>query len=999
MNNPLSEVNSVIFPLDYSFQFPEKNFTTRLQYIPEKQDLLLPKTSILEPEEDPTLLLTSKSQQFVEPTEIESQSIPKINKNSNIADKSSDKEIKDVLTGNVQNSSQRLARSGQVDNAGNEFATARDLGTLGKKQIFRDFVGDSDAIDYYRFQVTEKGSVVNLSLKGLSSNADLALYNSNGESIDSSYNQGTTAELINTPLEVGTYYIKVSPDYWSSSNTQYNLTVSSKPDVGNTIKDAYNLGVLKEKKNLTDFVVGEWYDKSDPADYYRFQIKKWSNVKLAVTGLENEANVELLSGSGALIKSLDSVGDSAQTITETLKPGSYYIKADTNWTQAKYNIELSSSAASENPASISNLSFSGKEGDKGTFEIQLKQKPKSDITLKFINGKYLTVDADNDVLTGTQDTITFTPANWNKPRKASFIAEVDGVKSNRNSGNTIDYSISGSMKGGGTYNLGTIVNTYAPDNQNFNIDLDFRNDYLNFWTPEKQKIAQQAADDWARLIDNEHKNSYLANQEIFPPTTEQTNPFKVNRFVDDLVIFVNAYGKDDGWAGWGGPSNGYSQSEPLSTYGGVSINSNSYNTGNKGQDNSGIYNVVAHEIGHVLGLVGLNYTSGKLIKENEFTGAYSRALNGGKNIPLQSGGAHPKDMKSIMSYSYFGSTVTAFDKRLLADTGYKVYGINAQGKPGEMSEFGQLLESSEKDDTLETARRIGTLNSNKRTFNEFVGAVDFGDYYRFSVGGKGGTLNLNLDGLSSNAEVTLLNSKEEWVNGSYKPSNLAESITTFLEPGTYYVDIWSPQGAEDTNYKLSLQLTSTFAKPTLTGTTAINGTGNNQANIINGNTANNILNGSAGNNSIQGNGGVDKLLGSDGNDSLNGGAGNDTLTGGIGVDKFIYNTNAAFTTTAVGVDTITDFDISQTDQIVLDKTTFTSISSAPGTGFSVASEFAKVTTDALAATRAADIVYNSTTGGLFYNQNGTVAGFGTGAKFLTLTNKPVLTENQFVIQA
>lgn len=54
----------------------------------------------------------------------------------------------------------------------------------------------------------------------------------------------------------------------------------------------------------------------------------------------------------------------------------------------------------------------------------------------------------------------------------------------------------------------------------------------------------------------------------------------------------------------------------------------------------------------------------------------------------------------------------------------------------------------------------------------------------------------------------LLNSKEEWVDGSYKPSNLAESITTFLEPGTYYVDIWSPQGAKDTNYKLSLQLTS-----------------------------------------------------------------------------------------------------------------------------------------------------------------------------------------------
>ncbi|MFM6396000.1 hypothetical protein, partial [Planktothrix sp.] len=133
MNNPLSQLNSVIFPLDDSFPLSEQNFTTRLQSIPEKPDLLLPKTSIFELEEDPTLLLTSKSQQFVETAEMESQSIPKINKNSNIANQSSDKEIKDVLTGNIQNSSQRLARSGEVDNAGNEFATARDLGTLGKK--------------------------------------------------------------------------------------------------------------------------------------------------------------------------------------------------------------------------------------------------------------------------------------------------------------------------------------------------------------------------------------------------------------------------------------------------------------------------------------------------------------------------------------------------------------------------------------------------------------------------------------------------------------------------------------------------------------------------------------------------------------------------------------------------------------------------------------------------------------------------------------------------
>jgi Ca2+-binding RTX toxin-like protein len=198
------------------------------------------------------------------------------------------------------------------------------------------------------------------------------------------------------------------------------------------------------------------------------------------------------------------------------------------------------------------------------------------------------------------------------------------------------------------------------------------------------------------------------------------------------------------------------------------------------------------------------------------------------------------------------------------------------------------------------------------------------------------------------------------------------------------------QGTDLVESSVTYTLPDNVEKLTLTGTTAIKGTGNNLANTINGNSANNTLKGGKGN---------DLLIGNQGDDQLNGGAANDTLTGGLGADKFIYNTNEAFAKSAVGVDTITDFTSSQTDQIVLDKTTFTRISSMAGTGFSVANEFAQVTTDALAATSAAYIVYNTATGGLFYNRNGTAAGFGNGGQFLTLTNQPVLTANQFLIQA
>ncbi|WP_103670567.1 calcium-binding protein [Pseudanabaena sp. BC1403] len=176
---------------------------------------------------------------------------------------------------------------------------------------------------------------------------------------------------------------------------------------------------------------------------------------------------------------------------------------------------------------------------------------------------------------------------------------------------------------------------------------------------------------------------------------------------------------------------------------------------------------------------------------------------------------------------------------------------------------------------------------------------------------------------------------------------------------------------------------------TLTGSGAINGTGNSLNNTLLGNSRNNTLNGGDGN---------DTLIGGGGNDILIGGAGNDVLTGGGNNDLFLYNTNTAFRSGAVGIDRITDF-VKGSDKIVLDKTTFTALQSLAATGFSIGNEFAVVSSDAAAQASAAKIVYNQGTGSLFYNQNGASAGFGTGAQFATLTSNPLLAASDFIIQA
>ncbi|MBW4549589.1 MAG: S8 family serine peptidase, partial [Aphanocapsa sp. GSE-SYN-MK-11-07L] len=176
----------------------------------------------------------------------------------------------------------------------------------------------------------------------------------------------------------------------------------------------------------------------------------------------------------------------------------------------------------------------------------------------------------------------------------------------------------------------------------------------------------------------------------------------------------------------------------------------------------------------------------------------------------------------------------------------------------------------------------------------------------------------------------------------------------------------------------------------------INAQGGNDT--IDGLSGNDLLRGGAGNDSLKGGLGNDTLLGNEGNDVLAGGADNDILTGGSGQDRFSFDINAAFNLALIGQDTITDFALTL-DKVVLDKTTFTALKSIAGNGFSIGSEFAAVTTDAAARTSTALIAYNNSNGKLFYNQNGSSSGLGSGGLFATLTGNPSLTSSNFELIA
>ncbi|MDD1428820.1 calcium-binding protein, partial [Dolichospermum sp. ST_sed9] len=189
----------------------------------------------------------------------------------------------------------------------------------------------------------------------------------------------------------------------------------------------------------------------------------------------------------------------------------------------------------------------------------------------------------------------------------------------------------------------------------------------------------------------------------------------------------------------------------------------------------------------------------------------------------------------------------------------------------------------------------------------------------FTIAALGNVENLTLTGISnisgtgnSNPNVITGNSGNNALNGA----NGVDTLIGGLGNDVYTVDSNTDtitelaSGGTDT---IQSSVTYTIAAAnvenlTLTGITAINGTGNGDNNVITGNGGNNTLDGGAG------------------NDRLTGGTGNDTLIGGLGTDRFDYRTlsDSVFS----NFDVITDFNATAGNDLFVISTTPTGFSNA-----------------------------------------------------------------------
>lgn len=157
------------------------------------------------------------------------------------------------------------------------------------------------------------------------------------------------------------------------------------------------------------------------------------------------------------------------------------------------------------------------------------------------------------------------------------------------------------------------------------------------------------------------------------------------------------------------------------------------------------------------------------------------------------------DEGEVIAHSRLGGTNAEFISNVLNAGDYyiRVYPY------GNVETTYNLSVSGDAGNSLDIARSIA-VDSSSRTYRDWVGSTDKNDYYAFNIN-TNSSFKAQLNGLSADADIELVNSLGQILTHSRRGGILEDSINYNLQQGTYYIRVLQYSG--DTDYNLIVSAT------------------------------------------------------------------------------------------------------------------------------------------------------------------------------------------------
>jgi Ca2+-binding RTX toxin-like protein len=893
---------------------------------------------------------------------------------------------------------------------GNSLATANNLGTLSGIRQFKEFVGSVDPIDYYKFSLTGTNDI-KLILSGVQDdylNVRICQDRNGNGLIDTGEvlfsAEANSSIEINESLGAGNYFLQVNGQGYSKPainvNSTYGLMMSATSsatsfptDPGNSLVTANDLGTLNGIQSFKEFV-----GSFDPIDYYKFSLTSTNDVKLTLSGVQDDyLNVRICqdrNGNGSIDTGevlFSAEANSSTEIFESLGAGTYFVQINAQgYSKSAINVNSAYSlavATNVNPPSIpidpgNILSTAYNIGELLGIQQFHEFVGSSDIVDYY---KFSLANASEVKLGLSAITDDYLNARICRDSNNNGVIDAGEVLFSREANTSVEFNAALSA---GNYFVQIKAQGYSKSAINVNsaYDITLVNNTYPSLPNTVSLVATSADEDGSANI-------------IYTFT-------RTGSAVSALTVAYSATGT----AGVGTDYGLGSISNFNGTRGTITFAAGS-NQATLVLDPKADGTIEPNETVALSLVAGSGYTIGTSTPVTATIRNDDQANRTGVMLSVRDAAVvEGRDRVAVItidldiassqpiSVSYTTSSVNG-----TAGVDYTpVSGIltipaNSRTATLEVPILNDALNEGDESFIVTFTNPINATLDPERSSSEVV----ISDTLRSSItrvlptgvenllltgvnpaSGTGNVGNNTITGNSAGNYLTGKGGNDILIGGAGSDVYVidadtdfgSDTITEVIGGGSDTLDLRSTSRAVIVDLGSSLlQTLATGVQVTFVGGTIENTYGGAGNDALKGNTLGNNLMGNAGNDQLQGLGGADNFY-------------------YLGAALSGTNTVAA----AFGRDTIADFTVG-VDKFVLSKGAFQAISSAAGVPLV---GFASVANDGLVAAQTAAIVYSQGTGNLFYNQNGSALGFGTGGNFAVLTNKPLnLTATDFMVIA